>query len=279
MKKARQPKSRVLRLLSALVCILLVLLVLGLLFMLWRGRIVESRGLQIDKTAAVVEQVRRMGELSSAGFYEELVLTDKDDSYLGELRRVDGIRRIAGSGDFVIICKGRVRAGFDLTKMKQSDFYASGDTLRVTLPPVAVLDVIINPTDYEHFSGHRTHEETVGIILQAKQRLRADAVQAGVLDQAEASGVASLQRLFSSLGYKEVEIILSKEYPLRRPTGESFLHIRNFVYLCSPKRGFSSAGSERLLDRQEVSSSNLLSLTLQKEALTQYRKCLFFFPS
>jgi hypothetical protein len=215
MSKPRRSKSLVLRLL--LVCILLLLL--GLLYLLLRGQVVESRGLRIDRTAAVVEQVRRMGELSSAGFYEELVLTDKDDSYLGELRRVDGIRRIAGSGDFVIICKGRVRAGFDLTKMKQSDFYASGDTLRVTLPPVEVLDVIINPTDYEHFSGHRTHEETVGIILQAKQRLRADAVQAGVLDQAEASGVASLQRLFASLGYKQVDIILSKEYPLPRPTG------------------------------------------------------------
>ena len=194
--------------------ILALALLLWLVFQRYLRRPAAERGLRIDKTAAVVEQVRRMGELSSAGFYEELVLTDRDDSYLGELRRLDGVRRIAGSGDFVIICKGRVRAGFDLTKMKPSDFSVSGDTLRVTLPPVEVLDVIINPTDYEHFSGHRTHEETVGIILQAKQRLRADAVQAGVLDQAEASGVASLQRLFSSLGYRQVDIILSKEIPL-----------------------------------------------------------------
>ena len=200
--------------------LLYVLVILALALLLWLvfqryfRRPAAERGLRIDKTAAVVEQVRRMGELSSAGFYEELVLTDRDDSYLGELRRLDGVRRIAGSGDFVIICKGRVRAGFDLTKMKPSDFSVSGDTLRVTLPPVEVLDVIINPTDYEHFSGHRTHEETVGIILQAKQRLRADAVQAGVLDQAEASGVAGLQRLFYSLGYKQVDIILSKEIPL-----------------------------------------------------------------
>ena len=194
--------------------ILALALLLWLVFQRYLRRPAAERGLRIDKTAAVVEQVRRMGELSSAGFYEELVLTDRDDSYLGELRRLDGVRRIAGSGDFVIICKGRVRAGFDLAKMKPSDFSVSGDTLRVTLPPVEVLDVIINPTNYEHFSGHRTHEETVGIILQAKQRLRLDAIQAGVLDQAEASGVASLQRLFSSLGYKQVDIILSKEIPL-----------------------------------------------------------------
>ena len=214
MKKPRQSQNtRLLRLVLVLAFLLFV--AVGVIWVIWPGRNRASRGLQIDKTAAVVEQVRRMGELSSAGFYEELVLTDKDDSYLGELRRVDGIRRFAGSGDFVIICKGRVRAGFDLTRMKPSDFSVSGDTLRVTLPPVEVLDVIINPTDYEHFSGHRTHEETVGIILQAKQRLRADAIQAGVLDQAEASGVAGLQRLFGSLGYREVEIILSKELPLR----------------------------------------------------------------
>ena len=205
MKKVRQ----------ILIWLLVAALVLLAAWVAVRVGVRKKRGLQIDRTAAVVEQVRRIGELSSAGFYEELVLTDKDDSYLGELRRVDGIRRIAGSGDFVIICKGRVRAGFDLTKMKPADFSVSGDTLRVTLPPVEILDVIINPTDYEHFSGHRTHEETVGIILQAKQRLHTDAVQAGVLDQAEASGVASLQRLFTSLGYREVDIILSKQLSLR----------------------------------------------------------------
>ncbi|NLZ19330.1 MAG: DUF4230 domain-containing protein [Bacteroidales bacterium] len=216
MKKEARRKPRLSRY-ALIAAVLLVLL--GLLYLGLRRQVRQERGLRIDRTAAVVEQVRRMGELSSAGFYEELVLTDRDDSYLGELRRVSGVRRLAGSGDFVIICKGRVRAGFDLTKMKPADFSVSGDTLRVTLPPVEVLDVIINPTDYEHFSGHRTHEETVGIILQAKQRLRADAVQAGVLEQAEASGVAGLQRLFSSLGYSEVVITLSKEYPLPRPTG------------------------------------------------------------
>ena len=217
MSKSRQPRESRLRRL-VLLLVFLLCLAAGVIWVIWPGRTRSSRGLQIDKTATVVEQVRRIGELSSAGFYEELVLTDRDDSYLGELRRVDGIRRFTGSGDFVIICKGRVRAGFDLTKMKPSDFSVSGDTLRVTLPPVEVLDVIINPTDFEHFSGHRTHEETVGIILQAKQRLRADAVQAGVLDQAEASGVASLQRLFTSLGYREVDIILSKQLPLRPGT-------------------------------------------------------------
>jgi len=216
MKKEARRKPRLSRY-ALIAAVLLVLL--GLLYLGLRRQVRQERGLRIDRTAAVVEQVRRMGELSSAGFYEELVLTDRDDSYLGELRRVSGVRRLAGSGDFVIICKGCVRAGFDLTKMKPADFSVSGDTLRVTLPPVEVLDVIINPTDYEHFSGHRTHEETVGIILQAKQRLRADAVQAGVLEQAEASGVAGLQRLFSSLGYSEVVITLSKEYPLPRPTG------------------------------------------------------------
>ena len=65
MSKPRRSKSLVLRLL--LVCILLLLL--GLLYLLLRGQVVESRGLRIDRTAAVVEQVRRMGELSSAGFY------------------------------------------------------------------------------------------------------------------------------------------------------------------------------------------------------------------
>ena len=194
----------------------LLILIVGLLLGLWlRNPKRRARGVQVETTAAVVEEVRRIGELSSAGFYEELVITDRDDSPLGFLRHEGGIRRIAGSGDFVIICKGRVRAGYDLTKMQPEDFSVSGDTLYVNLPPVSVLDVIINPADYEHFSGHRTHEETVGIILQAKQRLRADAVQAGILDQAEASGTASLERLLSTLGYRAVVLIPRRDLVFR----------------------------------------------------------------
>ena len=39
-------------------------------------------------------------------------------------------------------------------------------------------------------------------------------------------------------------------------------------YLCTPNRDYSSVGLERLLHTQEVSSSNLLSPTLEYEALT-----------
>ena len=194
----------------------LLLLLVGLLLGLWlRNPKRRNRGVQVETSATIVEEVRRIGELSSAGFYEELVITDRDNSPLGLLRHEEGIRRIAGSGDFVIICKGRVRAGYDLTKMRPEDITVSRDTLYVTLPPVSVLDVIINPADYEHFSGHRTHEETVGIILQAKQRLRADAVQAGILDQAEASGTASLERLLSTLGYRAVVLTPRRDLVFR----------------------------------------------------------------
>lgn len=193
--------------LSLLLAIVLVLLLFA--------RPQRRRGLTIDPTPTLVEQVRRIGELASAGFYEELVLTDLDDSYLGELNRVSGLRRIIGSSDFVVICKGRVRAGFDFSRVKGSDFSVSGDTLRLTLPPVEMLDVVINPADYEVFAGHRTHEETVGIIIKAKQRLRADAIDAGILDQAELSAEAHLKRLLSSMGYREILLTFSKEYPIR----------------------------------------------------------------
>lgn len=201
--------------------VLPVSLVLAIvLVLLFFARPQQRRGLAIDPTPTLVEQVRRIGELSSAGFYEELVLTDLDDSYLGELNRASGLRRIIGSSDFVVICKGRVRAGFDFTRVKGTDFSVSGDTLRLTLPPVEILDVVINPADYEVFAGHRTHEETVGIIIKAKQRLRADAIDAGILDQAELSAESHLKRLFSSMGYREILLTFSKEYPIR-PEGNS----------------------------------------------------------
>ena len=196
---------------------LLLAIILVLLLRPVRQR--RERELEIERTAAVVEQVRSIGELSSAGYYEELVLTDKDESYLGELKRVSGLNRLTGNSDFVLICKGRVRAGFDLTKVQGGDFSVSGDTLRLTLPPVEILDVVLNPADYELFAGHRTHEETTGILLQAKQRLRADAVRDGILEQAELSAEGQLRRLFSAMGYREVLFTFRKEYPLRSGAG------------------------------------------------------------
>lgn len=185
------------------------------LFLLLHLGVRRERRMQIETTATVVDQVRRIGELSAAGYYEELVLTDRDESALAELKRATGLNRLTGNDDFVMICKGRVRAGFDFSKMEGSDFTVSGDTVRVTLPPVEILDVVINPTDYELFAGHRTHDETVGIILLAKQRLRRDAVRAGILDQAERSAETTLRRLLSSMGFREVILTFHKEYPLR----------------------------------------------------------------
>lgn len=208
----KDPRFRIpLRYLVPLTLLLAIVLVL-----LLAPRRSRPRELEIDRTAAVVEQVRRIGELSSAGYYEELVLTDRDDSYLGELKRASGLNRLTGNSDFVIICKGRVRAGFDLAKVQGQDFAVSGDTLRVALPPVEILDVVLNPADYELFAGHRTHEQTTGLLLQAKQRLRADAVRDGVLEQAERSAENQLRKLFTAMGYNEVFITFRKDYLLPR---------------------------------------------------------------
>jgi hypothetical protein len=200
--------------------VLAAAVVLALLtFLLLNVKKQREERLQIEQTELLVDQVRRIGELSSAGFYEELVLTDRDESVLAELKRATGLNRLTGNDDFVVICKGRVRAGFDLTKVQETDFSTSGDTLRLTLPPVEILDVVINPTDYELFAGHRSHEETIGIVLLAKQRLRSDAVRSGILDQAERSAAGTLRRFFSAMGYREVVVSFRKEYLLRPESG------------------------------------------------------------
>ena len=48
---------------------------------------------------------------------------------------------------------------------------------------------------------------------------QADALAEGILDQAELSAEAHLRRLLSAMGYREVIITFSKEYPLRPQAG------------------------------------------------------------
>ena len=53
---------------------LTLLLAIILVLLLAPRRRQRGRELEIERTAAVVEQVRSIGELSTAGLYEELVL-------------------------------------------------------------------------------------------------------------------------------------------------------------------------------------------------------------
>lgn len=170
--------------------------------------------LKIDQTASVVEEVKKISEFTSVKFYEELVIDEKKASKWVDNKAGNLLSKLTGkdkkeisNDELVIIAKGTVRAGFDLSAITDSSFSIYGDTIRMVLPQAKILDVIINPSDFEIYEedGEWTHEEVVALESKATKQLEQDALEYGILEKATSTGKQKLTSLFKSFGYNVVE--------------------------------------------------------------------------
>ncbi len=189
--------------------------------------------LRIDKTANIVEEIKKIGEFTTACYYEEMALQDsyvektqvmgrEADKLAGKaLRKVgldgwaskaDNVSTVVNSdNEILLIGKGHVRAGFDLLKVQESDLNVHGDTLDITLPPTEVFDIIMNPSDFttEYEKGTCSHELTKPIKERAKATLEQNAIEGGILAKAEENGKKQLEAIFTAFGFKQVNITVA----------------------------------------------------------------------
>lgn len=167
-----------------------------------------GRPLEIDRTANVVEHIRKISELTTACYYEEYVIQDKKqpDSDIGIMQKV------MPSPEIVLMAKGKVRAGFDLGKISADDIRFRGDTLCVTLPHPEIFDVIVNPSDYEIFVeyGNWSHAEITELQIDGRARILANALSENILQKADAVGRERIADLFRTLGFDAVRISVAE---------------------------------------------------------------------
>ncbi len=157
--------------------------------------------LTIEKTANVVDEIKKIGEFTTACYYEEIAMHDS---------RID-TTSILGityhkNNEILLIGKGIVRAGFDLRKISEDALNAHGDTLEIRLPDVEIFDVILNPSDFsiEYEDGTWDNEMLKPIKAEAKKQLEANAIASGILKKADESGRKHLKSLFATFGYNEI---------------------------------------------------------------------------
>lgn len=185
--------------------LLAVLLLVGAL-LLHRGIRQEKRTLSIDDTPVIITKIRSLGELTTACYYDEMVLSRTkqnafSSSALGSLAR-DGFGKDVDD-HLVIIAKGTVRAGVDLMDMTEEDIRFVGDTAYIRLPAPQYLDVIVNPSGFEVFaeSGKWSHEEVTGLQDTARQRLLMGADHYGLKSKAYAGAMDAVTELLAASGY------------------------------------------------------------------------------
>ena len=162
--------------------------------------------LKIDNTANVVEKIKEISEFSTACYYEEAVLKERkvEKNEGGFLGLVD----TETSREIVIIAKGKVRAGFDLSKVTEDKMIIKSDTICITLPEPQIFDVIVNPSDYEMYieEGKWSHEEVTALQTNYRAQLLAKAQERGILNKAKEAAKKRLESLFMTFGFTIVEL-------------------------------------------------------------------------
>lgn len=162
--------------------------------------------LKIDNTANVVEKIKEISEFTTACYYEEAVLKDsKVEKHEGGFL---GLVDTETSKEIVIIAKGKVRAGFDLSKVTEDKINIKNDTIGITLPEPEIFDVIINPSDYEMYieEGKWSHEEVTALQTNYRAQLLAKAQERGILNKAKEATKKRLESLFMTFGFTVVEL-------------------------------------------------------------------------
>lgn len=162
--------------------------------------------LKIDNTANVVEKIKEISEFTTACYYEEAVLKDsKVEKHEGGFL---GLVDTETSKEIVIIAKGKVRAGFDLSKVTEDKINIKNDTIGITLPEPEIFDVIINPSDYEMYieEGNWSHEEVTALQTNYRAQLLAKAQERGILNKAKEAAKKRLESLFMTFGFTVVEL-------------------------------------------------------------------------
>jgi hypothetical protein len=108
--------------------------------------------------------------------------------------------------ELCIIAKGLVRAGYDFKELKAEDLLVEKDVVKLSLPKVKVLEVIINPSGWDFYveNGKWDDEQIKAIKSKAKEAIKEDAIENGILEKAKRSGERKIEAMLFSLGFKQV---------------------------------------------------------------------------
>lgn len=171
-----------------------------------------DEGIKVENTKSVITEVKKLSKLTTACYYGEIPIIKTKKSSIANSKVGNALSSIIGKSDALmtdeicVIINGKVRAGYDLSEMSDSDFLIGEDSIVIKMPEVKIFDVITNPSDVDVFveSGDWSHMEITELEQDANKKLLADAKSAGILDKAKESGLQQLETIFKSLGFSRV---------------------------------------------------------------------------
>ena len=186
-----------------------------------------KKALVIEKTPISIENVRAIGELVTANYYDETVsimgkVWDRipGGSSQGKDTTVLRIRKLLEKeqnpdskkgNELVLIQTVHARIGIDLSGLKEESLKVSeaDKSVELSLPDVQCLDFITNPSNTEVFSekGARTLDDLKEAMIPATEEMRAKMnANTRLFDTARQGVEEVMTQLFQAAGYETVKI-------------------------------------------------------------------------
>ena len=165
--------------------------------------IFSPRAVQIDETPVLVSEIRQLAEWTTVISYDEVV----EDTIRTE-SNPEPISLFKGTDRLVIIAKGSVRAGTDLSSLDPDAIRRIGDSISVLLPSARILDATVNPSGVETFieSGSWPGEAFERLKIKARERMKDRALQQGILGKADRRAVTLMENLLRQAGFEKTSV-------------------------------------------------------------------------
>jgi hypothetical protein len=172
--------------------------------------IFKSQPLEIDNTPLVIKEVNALAELVTITAYNEVVIEQTIKGALvftGPLvPSLPGLR--FADKKMILIGKGKVLAGVELSKLSDKDIFVKGDSVAVRLPKALLLQVILNPSDFETFeeTGTWTDDEVRAVKQKLKDKLIITVLRQNIIQKAGDKAKLIMENFLQDAGFKKVTV-------------------------------------------------------------------------
>lgn len=152
----------------------------------------------------VLEKIRPLSELNTVEMQFNEIIDYKDTKYFHDFE-IPFTHK-----SFIFTAKARVKAGMNLMALTEDSIRINGTEIHLTLPaPVITSKEILEYKAYDEQDGlfnEITTEDTLKALSQFEESLEKQAIDSGILEQAQKNAKDSLTGLLKSLGFETISI-------------------------------------------------------------------------
>ena len=175
---------------------LVVALLVGAYFLLTHFSVSVSKKSKVGLSPTVVERMEAIGQ------WEFLAVSDEEI--------VDTVRSgYFRDDELVRIYKGTLRLGIDMADAADDWIQADGDTIRVVLPPVKLLDEnFLDETATKSFyeTGKWSQKDRKNLAEKARRKMKKRCLTPANLNAAKQSATSQFRQMLASLGFEHVDV-------------------------------------------------------------------------